>query len=177
MKLSKLINSNLKTVGYINAVLIIVAIVLRIVSLGGLPLHVLFDSVLCIIALIFGLFYSLNGYKKDAAKYYKMFMYLYFASSVLSFLAPLLKEKNVLFICINAIIVVLVFILAFIKDLGVNKSTCLSLMVLILNVIKLFFDVAEKVTIPSGFANFVLACVLCVFVSAKYADKASRGAK
>ena len=76
-----------------------------------------------------------------------------------------------------AIIVVLVFILAFIKDLGVNKSTCLSLMVLILNVIKLFFDVAEKVTIPSGFANFVLACVLCVFVSAKYADKASRGAK
>ena len=108
----KLINDNLKKAGYFNTVLIMIAIILRIVSLGGLPLHVLFDSVLCIIALIFGLFYSLNGYKKDAAKYYKMFMYLYFASSVLSFLAPLLKEeKNVLFICINAIIVVLVFIL------------------------------------------------------------------
>lgn len=34
------------------------------------------------IGLVFGFIYAFNGYKKDAAKYYKMFMYTYAINSI-----------------------------------------------------------------------------------------------
>ena len=177
----KLINDNLKKAGYFNAALIVIAIIMKLVTFFNVPTLVKIDSVLCVAALVFGLFYSLNGYKKDAAKYYKGFMYLYFASNIISLLVPLLapmfEKVNYFIVSINAIILILAFILTFIKDLGVNKSTILSMLILLLNVIKLFYNVANKTTIQAGFSNLILACILCVFVSAKYADKASRGAK
>ena len=177
----KFINDNLKKAGYFNVVLIIAAIIAKLATIKKVSMLVNIDSIVCIIALVFGLFYSLSGYKKDSAKYYKVFMYLYFASNILSLMVPLLAPKfetvNYFIASINAVILVLVFILTFINDLGVNKSTNLSMLILLLNIIKLFYDVSNKTTMQSGFSNLILACILCVFVSAKYADKASRGAK
>ena len=176
----KLINDNLKKTGYFNAALIVIAIIMKLITLKDVSTLVKVDSIVCIIALVFGLFYSLNGYKKDAAKYYKSFMYLFFVSSVLSLLvpsiAPLSGKTNYFIASINVIILVLVFLLAFIKDLGVNKSTNISMLILILNIVKLFYNVQITVFLL-GFSNLVLACILCVFVSAKYADKEARGAK
>ena len=177
----KFINDNLKKAGYFNATLIIVSIIVKLITIKEVPTLVKIDSTLCIIALVFGLFYSLSGYKKDAAKYYKVFMYLYFVSNILSLasqlIAPMFGKKDFFVVSINAIVLILVFVLTFIKDLGVNKSTNISLIILLLSVIKLFYDVANKTTIPSEFVNLILACILCVFVSAKYKDKESRGVK
>lgn len=176
----KVVNDNLKKAGYLNAVLIVIAIVLRLVSIGSVPTVVQIDSALCIIALIFGLFYSLSGYKKDSAKYYRAFMYLYLVSSIVSLLAPLLVTSNTFITVINAIIVILVLVLAFAKDIGVDNSTYFSLLILLLNLVKLFYSftgVAEFSKMASNFANLILACILCIFVSAKYKDKESRGSK
>lgn len=183
----KLINNNLKTVGYINVVLIVIAIILRLIAITVVPTIIKIDAILCIAALACGLIYALNGYKKDAAKYYKTFMYLYLISSVLSLGTSLslaiadLGNFGILMIISNIIITISIFVLAFVKDFGEKKSNILSLLVLSLNILKLLSDISIKgITTPiisAGFGNLILACILCVFVSAKYADKASRGAK
>ena len=178
----KLINSNLKKVGYFNAVLIVVAIVLRIFQIVSMPIYVKIEAVICIIALLFGLFYCLSGYKKDAAKYYKAFMYLYLISSLFALIGPafsILGDRNILIIISRVLVFIAVFVLAFVKDLGENKSNKLALAILVINVVTLCFGVATKAIpfISMHLGNVVLACILCMFVSAKYADKASRGAK
>ena len=176
----RLINDNLKKAGYFNAALIVIAIVLKAICIGiGTTLSKI-DSIICIIALMFGLLYSLNGYKKDAAKNYKVFMYLFFISNAFALTAPFAIKVDVLILVSNIIMFVLVFVLTFIKDLGVSKSTNLSMLILILTIIKFLYAVAklgDSLSIYSGFSSLALSCVLCVFVSAKYADKESRGAK
>ena len=183
----KLLSNNLKKAGYFNAALIVIAIVLRLISIVVVPTIIKIDAVLCIAALVYGFLYALNGYKKDVAKYYKSFMYLYLISSVLSLGTSLslaiadLGNFGILMIVSNIIIVISIFVLAFVKDFGEKKSNTLSLLVLSLNVFKLLSDISIKgITTPiisAGFGNLILACVLCVFVAAKYADKKSRGAK
>ena len=180
----KLLSDNLKKAGYFNAILIVIAIVFRLCFIGSFPTAIMIDSIVCTIALIFGLFYSLSGYKKDAAKYYKAFMYLYLVSSLLSFIASiasvLVEDKSTVLIVANAVVLVAVFILAFIKDLGAKKSIVLALAILVISVVKMCFVVLTTTAlslISIHFANLMLACILCVFVAAKYADKKSRGAK
>ena len=185
----KLINDNLKKAGIFNSVLIVIAIVLRLIPLKSVPTLVKVDSIICIVALIYGLIYALYGYKKEASKYYKTFMYLYLLSSIISFATVLdfavdiLGKIGILMIIANAIILVSVFLLAFIKDFGEKKSNNFALLVFALNIFKLLFDLIiigssiELANISAGFSNIMLSCILCLFVSAKYADKSSRGAK
>ena len=172
----KLLSDNLKKAGYFNAALIIVAILFRLYFITVFPIATKIDSIICIAALIFGLFYSLSGYKKDAAKYYKAFMYLYLISSIFSLVASC--DGNVLSIIANVIILVSAFILSFVKDLGEKKSDGLALVILAISIFKLCIVTTKTIPhISVAFANLMLACILCVFVAAKYADKKSRGAK
>lgn len=183
----KLINDNLKKAGIISSILIVVAIVLRLIAITAVPTIIKIDALLCIVALLCGLLYTLNGYKKSVANYYKAFMYLYSISSILSLGSSLsfaiadLGKFGIIMIITNAVILISVLVLAFAKDFGEKKSSILSLLVLSLNVFKLLSDISIKgLTTPiisAGFGNLILACVSCVFVSAKYVDKASRGTK
>ena len=185
----KLINENFKKAGYFNTALIIIAIVLRLISFVNSRAITKIDCIVCIGALVYGLIYALNGYKKDAAKYYKTFMYLYLLSNTISFIIALtsaiseIGNLGVLMIVVNGIILLSVCSLTFIEDIGESKSNIFALSILLLNILKLVIDIAiigTTITTPhtsAWFANIVLACVLCVFVSAKYADKASRGSK
>lgn len=182
----KLINNNLKTVGYINAVLIVIAIVIRVFgsSLGDVAYKV--DAVICILALIAGLIYSLMGYTKAVANYYKVFMLLYAISSAESIIPPVVGALNagkavvLLFALVPAIIMICALILAFAKDLGKEKSTTLSWIILSVSIVKVVLEFC----LPDGIhhlaatiAYLIQAIIAFVFVSAKYADKASRGAK
>ena len=180
----KLINDNLKKAGYFNAVLIVIALVLRLATFVSIPTLGKIESIICIVALIYGLIYSLNGYKKDASKYYKIFMYLYLLSTVITLILTFfvaineLRKYGVLVIIANVIILMSLAILAFAKDLGEKKSNGLALAVLAISIFKLCFVSTKTIShISIAFDNLMLACILCVFVSAKYADKASRGAK
>ena len=176
----KLINDNLKKVGYFNALLIVIAIILRAIIIPTAPTLIKIDAIACILALISGLVYCLNGYKKDVAKYYKAFMILYFVSNISSILMSILHASNTILIIANVIIIICVAFLAFSKDLGEKKSNSFALSVLAINAIKLIYDIVASPaagTVRGGITSLILACILCMFVSAKYADKASRGAK
>lgn len=176
----KLINDNLKKAGYFNAVLIVIAIVLRIISFSVLSSSTMLDSIIFIATLVFGLLYSLNGYKKDSAKYYKAFLYLYLVSNTFSVSVLFVNRLNLFISILKILEFVLLFVLAFIKDLGANRSTNLSLLILIISVIDVLYGaikIGNIISISSGFSALVLSCALCVFVSAKYKDKEARGAK
>ena len=114
------------------------------------PTIIKIDAILCIVALAYSLIYALNCYKKDAAKYYKTFMYLYLISSVLSLGTSLslaiadLGNFGILMIISNIIITISIFALAFVKDSGEKKSNTLSLLVLSLNILKLLSDISIK---------------------------------
>ena len=175
----KIINDNLKKAGYFNAILITIAIILKVINFPKVPFYIKIDSAICIIALIFGLFYSLNGYKKDAAKYYKAFMFIFLVSCLFSFIASISGgDTNIFIIITNVVILLSSFILTFIKDLGEKKSNILALSILLLNVFKILIVVFTKsisLAFRVHFSNLILACILFVFVSAKYKDKESRG--
>lgn len=185
------INKNLKQVGIVNIILIVATIVLLFINFSSRTTIAKIDVIVCVIALIFGIFYAFNGYKKDAAKYYKAFMILVFVSALNSIITPLsfiITSQSadavsgiILTICHLPIAVCIGF-LSFGKDLGKDKSIKLAIAVLVLNAIKLLYIVITGgtlgiTTLSACIANAILAIIIVVFVSAKYADKASRGAK
>ena len=176
----KLIDDNLKKTGYFNATLIVIAIILRVIVIPTAPILIKIDSIACLLALISGLVYCLNGYKKDVAKYYKAFMILYLISNISSIAMSILHASNIILIIANAVIIICVAFLALGKDLGEKKSNSFALVVLAINAIKLIYNIVANPTVGTvrgGITSLILACILCMFVSAKYADKASRGAK
>ena len=175
----KFVNKHLKEAGYFNTALIAIAIILRIINFPSDQVLTKIDSIVCIAALIFGLVYSFNGYKKDAAKYYKIFMYLYLLSSLVAVSTYFEGTKLIIFIS-NIIVSICLFVLAFAKDIGKEKSNFCALLTLALSLAKLLFALqgpTNMAGISAEFASVALACVLCVFVSAKYKDKEARGSK
>ena len=182
----KLINDNLKKAGIFNSILIVLAIVLELLTIKEALLFEIIDISICVIGLLFGLLYSLNGYKKDVAKYYKWFMYLFALRSIISFIVSISKFGfdsvpliNLIHI-INFVILICVCLLAFVKDFGEHNSKTAACIILVLTGIRLFSDISYaslKDTHYATLAIFVQAIITYVLVSQKYADKESRGAK
>ena len=178
----KFITDNLKKVGIVNSILIISAVVLRLINFTEAPPLIIIDQIVCIIALCFGLVYSFNGYNKEAANYYKVFMYLYVFSCLLSLVSPIVYRgfENILIIIVNFAILVCTCLLAFVKDFGKDKSTTVACILIILNVIKLINDLLRGLFVTfhfAGYTGLVQAIVACVLVSHKYIDKETRGTK
>ena len=184
----KLINENLKKTGIVNSILIVIALVLEASAIKGLPLFGVIDKVVSVVGLICGLLYSIKGYKKNAARYYKWFMYLFALRSLISFAISVFlvgfKASDLISLihAINFAIFVCAFMLAFIKDFGEHNSKTAATIILVLSGIRLFGDVTSMLLFDANYVNvtaaiFVEAIIINVLVSQKYIDKASRGAK
>ena len=182
----KLINDNLKKTGIVNSILIVIALVLRVKNIGKMSGIAIVDAIVCAAGLVFGLLYCLNGYKKDVAKYYKGFMYLYVLDSIISFVAILTlfgfdSTNGINYVhAIHITILICACLLAFVKDFGEQNSKTAAFIILVLNGIKLFNDILSGALAKVDYASlaiFVQAIIVYVLVSHKYADKASRGAK
>lgn len=183
-----LLSKNLKKAGIFNTVLILIAIGFRAYQLIDCSMLVKIDGVLCILALLFGVFYSFDGYKKDAGKYYRGFMGLYFISSVVSIATPIeaildstyVFDEATIIAIFNIVIAVCIFLLGFKKDLGKEKSLNLSYAVVALDIGKLAINLFIKASmsiISIDVSNLVLGLFTCAFVIVKYLDKQSRGSK
>ena len=97
-----------------------------------------FDSIICIAALVFGLFYSLNGYKKDAAKSYRHFLYAFALSIIATMISASMRGKAPMRANICAFIsLVCVMALAYTKDIGKTRSYAFALVALASSVINL----------------------------------------
>lgn len=183
----KLLNENLKTAGIINTITIGFVIFLRLSLFNQYSMLNKIETIICCIALLYGVYYSLGGYKKNAASYYKAFMVMYLISSIFSLISNIEKliQENILGFNLKTIIgfssvliIICLFVLSFVKDLKKTKSTIISYLLLIINVVKLVFSLIYSnsiIYIASDVSNLLLAIILCVFVSVKYIDKENRG--
>lgn len=171
------INKNLKKVSIFNTVLIVITIVLLAIQIATSSFtSKKIESILQIVALLYGLYYALTGYKKISAIGYKVFMIIYALCSV----TPLFRSTDIFTIIISVLETGCALLLAFGKNLGKSISTTLACVILILAITKIvrsalvLFSALNYVTVVSG---LLLAFIVLVFVSTKYADKASRGTK
>ncbi len=177
----------LKNIAIINEVLILLAIVFVISQFSTLSSIMMVNAAICTLALILGVIYTGSEYKKGVAEFFQAYMFLYFASSVVSLIAPIVNAVQFGFntglciaILVNIIVPICVAIVAFGKDLGKDKSAKLSYVDFIANVVLLVSCLCTKApssVYPIVISNFLLSINFSIFIYAKYIDKEKRGAE
>ena len=186
----KFITKNFKNIGLILAALILIAIAMILYSLitveNSVGLSVIFSIIKCI-AMIAGLYYSLKGFGKDNAKYFKTFFITLFAFdaiiSVIDIYTMFTAGTAAAMICpviLNLLTAVCVAIIAFGKDLGFKKSIILILAGLVFEIVVFVLSIAMATglaNIITCFGNMLIMVIAVMFVLAKYADKEARGRK
>lgn len=183
----KLTAENIKKANIFNSLLIVIAIALRLTVFTKITRIAQTETIVCILALLFGLFYSLNGYKKDSAKYYMTFMILLALNSIVSLCGPISEMINgtitfisIVFAIVEALVLVCAFMLSFGENLGKAKSTKISYIFLLLEIVKAILALSNGIITPMGLSSvsfLILGFIVCLLVNAKYADKESRGAR
>lgn len=177
------ITKNLKQAGIFNTALIAVGVVYdvsRLFNANGL--YLIICLVFKILAYCFALNYAFRGYKKDAARSYKHFLYAYGLSILVGVISSSVDGAASMKSTIFAIIrLVCVAILAYGKDLGKTKSYALAGITFISSITGFIgYLVNYEISFVSfvlRLCGYILPAVLCIFVAAKYADKEARGAK
>ena len=182
------VRRHLKEAGIINAILIVfvMACGLTIVLSDRFNILTKFAIPIDMIALFIGLIYATKGYQKAAANYYKLYM----LCGALSYLVSLTcafegnPDSIARYIGIVGLIVnvILMVVLAFAKDLGRQKSIAIAVTTFGINIIQMImFAVREEMQgssfpiVVNVLQLIVISAITCVFVLAKYAEKASRG--
>lgn len=174
------IREHLKAAGIVNTVLIADVFLCQIVRLC-MPIGLLekFKSLCFMVTLIFGLFYAFNGYKKNAAKYYKTYMICYAVSVLAAVVNSVSKGSgHMIEICISLFTLCAALMLAFAKDLGRDRSKFAGYFILVLSIVNIIIvaiDIGGLPAIIGAIEEAALAALTCIFVAAKYADKNKRG--
>lgn len=176
-----MIRENFKKVGVFNTVLIILVVIydsLRLVT--GNTLLPKISIAIHFGAYIAGILYAVSGYKKDAAKYYKVFMLFLVVSEILSFVSKMDRSEPPMFsMILSGICVFAALILFFVKDFGKKNTIAICSMSLILHISNLLYtliNASAKFQAATGpISDSILLIVALVFIVAKYEDKASRG--
>ena len=176
-----------KLVVFISALLIVVGIIISMVRLVVMPRESVWINVkllLSVVTLMFAMFYTLYGYKKDASLFYKIYMFLFAANALLSMLILIVTGKMITYSdgiimafhmgwCIAA------GMLAFAQNMGRKTSLKAALIALVLNIFTCGYAMitsAEPMKeFFSSFQTVVLAFLAVTFVVAKYQAKEARG--
>ena len=177
-------NKHSKIIPIFNIALLVAAFVLNLVYMLNNSLSTInvAANIICLCAIIAGLFYILKDYKKQAANYYKAYIALYVLSRLVYTIAEysfsMTYGASYLSPILNTIVIVFGISLL-LKDLGKNTSLIFAWAMLALVVIDAILS--ATVYFNSIFYNAAPAlsttCAAVLFVLAKYADKQSRGVK
>ena len=149
------------------------------------------STIINIVALGAGVAYTVLGYKKNAAVFYKIFMWLYAISAVITYTSMIINpagDSATLAVVLTKFISLgLIVLLAGAKDYGVVKSNIISIALLALWTYELiscviFVDKFSELNmfVPilfNAIGQFVLASTAALMVCGKYIDKKARGAK
>ena len=181
------ITKNLKQAGIFNATLIVITLILQVYQMCSMSVRLsvhFINNISIVIALISGLIYAFYGYKKEAAKYYKAFMFLTLFAFVFSFISYLQRSYLIIPACLAFIRLIPLALLAFKKDFGKKNSVICAYMVFVLTIITVlvgpfvYVDVNYSLMlIALSLNNILLTAIIIIFVEAKYADKEARGTK
>lgn len=183
----KMTTESIKKISMCCAVLIIINIALIIFSIVRNDVF-LINGLLLIIALACGLLYSVFGYKKSSANFYKLFMVVYSVVFLLDVIIYFFFTNNsetlgntvYVVVAIRMLTFLCLVVLTFVKNLGKNISINLSLAILLINVI-LFVTCITDPNNRSLFilpaSNLLLSFIAFLLVNGKYLDKEQRGAE
>ena len=182
----------------VNGILIVAAFAasMYVIFMESAPMFQRIYSAIDLLILGFGFFYFINGYKKDAASFYKYYTLLFAFRIFLSIISvdALFDVNGIGGFPLKILMALLpytpVLILALVKDLGKKKSFTLSGIVFAWYFLCL---VATIVISASGSLNIlamlntmniiknatmvVFSALLVVMTIAKYQDKDARGTK
>lgn len=177
--------SKMNALSLFHTLLILAGIVLGIVLISHEMSLLRIASIgLCVISLICGVYYTADGYQKASAFYYKACMIMFMLSSILLFIEEfVLNFVNTSTISIPAILsgitAICCYILAFGKDIGKKTSLYIGIAVFVLALTDILLPLALKQTInlTELFFYLVFHLNICLFIVAKYWDKAKRNTK
>ena len=139
-----------------------------------------------LLALVSGFIFIVNGYKKNAAAYYKGYVLILLIAEAITTCVAITYDASYLIKFARIAAVILFTILAVGKDLGKRKSIIISVALLVIeiailaNTIVLILPYLSATSIPYLFdpiGHVILAITTIFMVCGKYIDKDSRGAK
>ena len=136
------------------------------------------SHIAAIVSLVFAAFYILSGYRKNAAKYYKVYGALLAIIFLISILTASVNSRGSIGIMAASLSLVFVLVLLLSENLGKAKSFILCGLLVIFNVVLLI--IGQNVTATTVIAKLVkidLACLYGIMTFAKYLDKTERGTK
>ena len=168
-----------KVILVLNLLLIVAAAVLTFIGISGEGVTTtrIVGAIIKLAALLFAGFYIVSGYRKNAAKYYKVYGTLYMITVIFGTITCL---NNVPSVICNILIVLGTVALVYVKDLGKTKSLAICDALLLLQiVIAIFLWTNDIPTISKNniFMSLDLTCLFGILTYAKYLDKAERGTK
>ncbi len=146
------------------------------------------SQVLIMALVVIGLIYSIKGFGKTEAKFFKLFMMLYVIMLVLTILGVFVGSMSIVAIIAGLVSLVLAVVLALGKDLGKSKSFAFVIILIICRIAVLIngaaiYTQAQNVEIQIlSVMSFLIADVLVsvtagMMVLGKYFDKTDRGTK
>ena len=171
-----------KAILVFNLLLIVAAVVLSVIGMSGEGATItrILSAVIKMLGLLFAGFYIILGYRKDAAKYYKIFGLLYMLSIVAGIISCLSNTFSITMIICEVLIIVDVFALIFVKDLGKTKSFVICAILVSLQIVLTALAYSESdpsIVKINTFIGIDFACLFGIMTYAKYLDKAERGTK
>ena len=176
-------NTRRKVLQIVNFVFILIALGLRIYNLFSFTtvLRLIADISGCI-TLVFAIIYCLYGFKKDAAKYFKIYVWLY---TIMSFIHIAIEPDDGtsrIVLLLNALTFATALVITLSADLGKTKTLLLGA----INFAAIAVSVCIfLIAICDGSLEMIIVCVgqivpaieFNLMLLGKYTDKVSRGAK
>lgn len=143
----------------------------------------LLQSVSAMLALFSGFIYFIKGYKKNAAAYFKGYVWVAVIADMFATVAGITEVPSYLIKIVWAASLIFLVILATGKDLGRENSFTLAILIFLCKFVILVSATLNSTILGLAFipvvldivAQLILTITTTLMVCGKYLDKASRG--
>lgn len=169
-----------KVILILNLLFIAAGVVFSVIGIANADMNAtrIISHITAIASLVFAAFYILSGYRKNAAKYYKVYGALLAIVFLISILSASVNSRGSIGTMVASLSLVLVLVLLLSENLGKAKSLILCGLLVIINVVLLAIGQnATATTVIAKLVKIDLVCLYGIMTYAKYLDKAERGTK
>ena len=163
-----------KVILVLNLLFIVAGVASCVISIASQDANItrIICLILAIACLVFAAFYILNGYTKDAAKYYKMYGTFLALKCLADTLSVITNNGMPFGTVIRTLCLVIILVLLLSENLGKTKSLILCGLFVALRVTLLIYSITiginPKIFIIGNIVNIDLACLFGIMTYAKY---------
>ena len=164
------------------ALMISVISMIKLLQTGKDSVYYFLVNITKILALLSGIYYIVNGYKKADASYYKTFIFFFLISEVVTCAGFMVDGTTVVVAYCELISVILMTILAIGKDLGKRNTFIYAGVTFVCKLISCGTNLTKYLTDGLNLqessyllSSIILALTIIFMAIGKYADKKQRG--